>query len=156
FLETILASILNLEAFQAAPLTRNPFDFLVLRDFVRPDALPAINPYYPQIAQCFSFTVEGLDFGPTLSELLAEIDGSLLQAAFAEKFGIGLAGRPTMATVRGRCTARDGRIHTDSKTKIITALIYLNSEWQEREGQLRLLRSADDLNDVIVEVPPED
>ena len=154
-METVLVSILNLEAFQAARLTRNPFDFLVLRDFVRPETLPAINRDYPQISQGGSFPVEVLDFGPGFAELLAELNGPLLRAAFAEKFGIDLEGRPTMVTVRGRCTARDGQIHTDSKTKIITGLIYLNSEWQEPGGQLRLLRSADDLNDIIVEVPPE-
>jgi len=154
-LETVLVSILNLEAFQAAPLTRKPFDFLVLRDFVRPEALPAINRDCPQIIEGGSFPVEALDFGPAFAELLAELEGPVLRAAFADKFGIDLEGRPTMATVRGRCTTRDGNIHTDSKTKIITVLIYLNSEWKEQGGQLRLLRSADDLNDIIVKVPPE-
>jgi SM-20-related protein len=59
-----------------------------------------------------------------------------------------------VTTVRGRCDARDGKIHTDSTSKIITVLIYLNESWQEAGGRLRLLRSANDLNDIIVEVPP--
>jgi Rps23 Pro-64 3,4-dihydroxylase Tpa1-like proline 4-hydroxylase len=58
--------------------------------------------------------------------------------------------------VRGRCSERDGRIHTDSKTKIITVLLYMNPKWEESGGRLRLLRSADDLDDVIAEVPPEE
>jgi hypothetical protein len=41
--------------------------------------------------------------------------------AFELKFSIDLTGRPTMITVRGRCSKeKDGKIHTDSKTKIIT------------------------------------
>lgn len=59
-----------------------------------------------------------------------------------------------MTTVRGRCDLSDGRIHTDLRSKIITVLIYMNEGWQEAGGRLRLLRSADDLSDIIVEVPP--
>jgi Rps23 Pro-64 3,4-dihydroxylase Tpa1-like proline 4-hydroxylase len=56
--------------------------------------------------------------------------------------------------VRGRCDARDGKIHTDSTSKIITVLIYMNESWEQSGGRLRLLRSATDLNEVITEVPP--
>jgi Rps23 Pro-64 3,4-dihydroxylase Tpa1-like proline 4-hydroxylase len=59
-----------------------------------------------------------------------------------------------MFTVRGRCDARDGRIHTDSKKKIITVLLYLNEGWQEEGGRLRLLRNGEDLNAVVAEVSP--
>jgi SM-20-related protein len=33
-------------------------------------------------------------------------------------------------------------------------LIYMNASWEQAGGRLRLLRSADNLNDIIVEVPP--
>ena len=59
-----------------------------------------------------------------------------------------------MTTVRGRCDLSDGKIHTDSTSKIITVLIYMNETWDQPGGRLRLLRSATDLNDIIVEVPP--
>ncbi|MBV9645290.1 MAG: 2OG-Fe(II) oxygenase, partial [Verrucomicrobia bacterium] len=49
---------------------------------------------------------------------------------------------------------KDGKIHTDSKTKIISVLIYLNSNWESAGGRLRLLRSGADLDDMILEVPP--
>ena len=61
--------------------------------------------------------------------------------AFEEKFGIDLNGRPTMITARGRCGTRDGNIHTDAVTKIITALVYMNPHWEEAGGCLRLLVS---------------
>jgi Rps23 Pro-64 3,4-dihydroxylase Tpa1-like proline 4-hydroxylase len=56
--------------------------------------------------------------------------------------------------VRGRCSEKDGKIHTDSETKIITILIYMNSAWESSGGRLRLLRSGNNLEDVILEVPP--
>ena len=61
-----------------------------------------------------------------------------------------------MITVRGRCREQDGRIHTDSATKIITVLLYLNPGWEAPGGRLRLLRSPDNLDAVIVEVPPDE
>ncbi len=59
-----------------------------------------------------------------------------------------------MITVRGRCGTRDGNIHTDAVTKIITVLIYMNPTWEQAGGCLRLLRSPNDIEDVIVEIPP--
>ena len=32
--------------------------------------------------------------------------------------------------------------------------LYFNEDWQSQGGRLRLLRAADDLNDIITEVPP--
>ena len=61
-----------------------------------------------------------------------------------------------MSTVRGRCQQKDGRIHTDSKSKIITVLIYLNPQWENAAGRLRLLRGPDDIEDYAAEVPPDE
>jgi hypothetical protein len=66
-----------------------------------------------------------------------------------------LTRRPTMVTVRGLCRPSDGQIHTDSVTKLVTVLIYMNGKWEQPGGRLRLLRSADSLDAVIDEVPPE-
>ena len=75
-------------------------------------------------------------------------------AAFAAKYGVDLAGRPVMVTVRGQSRAKDGRIHTDSKDKAVTALIYMNDAWEADGGRLRLLRNKDSLDDYFAEVPP--
>ena len=49
---------------------------------------------------------------------------------------------------------KDGSIHTDSKTKIITVLLYLNEAWDAAGGRLRLLRSGTDLENYVAELPP--
>src|SRR6266516_2011809 len=74
--------------------------------------------------------------------------------AFEEKFNVDLMNRPDMITVRGRCSEKDGKIHTDSETKIITILIYMNPAWESSGGRLRLLRSGTNLDYVFQEVPP--
>ena len=77
-----------------------------------------------------------------------------LRDAIERKFAIDLTDRPTMITVRGKSDGKDGRIHTDSATKLITLLLYMNPVWEDEAGRLRLLRRGDDLADFVEEVPP--
>jgi SM-20-related protein len=147
---------LDLAAFRATPLVREPFEYLILPGFVKREAREAINAAYPVIKRAGSFPLSELTYGPAFTSLVAELNGDEMRRAFEEKFGLDLAGRPTMITARGCASARDGRIHTDTPSKIITVLIYMNSQWEAPGGRLRLLRSATDLDDVIVEVPPEE
>jgi len=145
---------LRLEAFRATPLVREPFPHLIVSGFIGPAALAAVNADYPKISTSGSFPVDQVEFGPAFQILLDELESDAFREAFEEKFGLDLSGRPTVTTVRGRCDARDGKIHTDSTSKIITVLIYMNESWRDTGGRLRLLRSADNLNDIIAEVPP--
>jgi SM-20-related protein len=149
-----MPNYLRLEAFRSTPLVKEPFPHLIVSGFIGPEAVAAINADYPTISASGSFPVDQLDFGPAFQKLLDELESDAFREAFEEKFGIDLSGRPTVTTVRGQCDASDGRIHTDSASKIITVLIYMNESWENPGGRLRLLRSPRDLNDIIVEVPP--
>jgi hypothetical protein len=149
-------SVLDLAKYRSTPLCREPFDYLVVPGFLQPDALAAINADFPRVDRPGSFPLDGLRFGPAFAALIEELRGEALRQAFEAKFAIDLAGRPTMFTVRGHCREKDGQIHTDSVSKLITVLIYLNSNWEKPGGRLRLLRSATDLENFIVEVPPEE
>jgi SM-20-related protein len=146
--------MLDLELLRAAPLQRHPFEFLVVQGFVRGDAMPAILADFPAVRGAGSYPVESLDYGPAFAGLVAALTGPDLARAVAEKFGVDLGGRPTMLTVRGNSDGKDGRIHTDSETKIITLLLYLNPVWEPAEGRLRLLRGPGDLEDYALEVVP--
>lgn len=145
---------LRLKAFRATALVQEPFQHLIVPGFISPEGLAAINTDYPKISSSGSFPVDQVTFGAKFQNLLDELESDEFRAAFEEKFSLDLAGRPTVTTVRGRCDSSDGRIHTDSTSKIITVLIYMNESWEQPGGRLRLLRSANNLNDIIVEVPP--
>jgi hypothetical protein len=145
---------LDLAAFRAAPLVREPFEYVIVPGFVRPEARAAVNADYPRIPSSGSFPVRDLSYGPAFRGLLAELESPEFRAAFEEKYAINLNGRPAMITARGQCGPRDGSIHTDATSKIITVLIYMNPSWEQPGGRLRLLRSPTDIEDVIVEVPP--
>lgn len=149
-----MLSMLNLERFRNTPLTREPFEFLIVPEFVKTEARQAIHKDYPEVNRPGSFPLREVNYGPAFAKLIEEIRSEEFRKAFEQKFNVDLANRPDMITVRGRCSEKDGKIHTDSETKIITILIYLNPAWESSGGQLRLLHSGNNLEDVILEVPP--
>ncbi len=147
-------SAIDLDAFRATRLEREPYDHLVVSGFLRSEALSAIEADYPEISRAGSYPLSELEFGPAFAAMIDELRTPEVESAFAEKFAIDLDGRPTMVTVRGRCRAKDGRIHTDTEDKLITVLLYLNTDWRNQDGRLRILRSGDDIEDYASEVPP--
>jgi SM-20-related protein len=148
------SDLLDLEGLRTAPLTREPFEFVVVDRFVREDALPAIIADFPAIRRTGSFPIDKLAHGPAFAVLVAALRGAALSRAIEEKFEVDLGERPTLLTVRGRSDGRDGHIHTDSPSKIITLLLYMNPVWEHPEGRLRLLRGPGDLEDYAREVAP--
>ncbi len=147
--------MLDYTAFEAAPLRRDPFDFIVVPGFIRPDDLEALNHDFPEISGPGNHPIESLNFKPAFVRFIEELRGPEMNRQFSEKFGIDLTDHPVMATLREYCQDSDGAIHTDSKTKVITILFYFNQEWPHEGGRLRILRSADDLEDYEAEVVPE-
>jgi SM-20-related protein len=130
---------IDLAAFEAAPVAREPFLFAMVPHFVKSEAMPAINADYPLVTHPGSFPLPILEYGPAFARLIEAIQGPEFTRAVEQKLGVDLKGRPTMVTARGVSAARDGQIHTDSRTKLITVLI-----------------SPDNLDDVIAEVPPDE
>lgn len=147
-------STLDLAAFDAVPLRNDPFVHVVVPGFVRPEALEDLKRDYPRIEQPGAFPLEKLEYGPAFGKLLEEFHGDEVRAHFAAKFGVDLTDRPVMATARRFCEASDGAIHTDSRTKILTILVYFNEEWHGEGGRLRLLRAKDDIEQYVSEVVP--
>jgi hypothetical protein len=146
--------LLKMDALAQAPLQTDPFDYLVVEHFLDELAKDQILGGFPEMPDAGSFPLSEIDVGPGLQALFDALDGPDFRAAIERKFNLNLAGRPTVFTLRGRCDARDGRIHTDSKKKIVTVLLYLNDGWQEEGGRLRLLRNGEDLNAAAAEVSP--
>ncbi len=152
---TVAPRHIDLALFERAPLQTDPFPYIVVPGFVPASSCAALSAAYPRIDGPGSFPVADLRFGPAFREFLDDIRGPTMRAAFARKFGIDLTGHPTMVTVRGRAQPKDGSIHTDTASKLITVLVYMNEAWEAPGGRLRLLRSPDNLEDVVAEVPPQ-
>ncbi len=146
---------LNLDRLRAAKLETDPFLFTVVPGFLSAASLRRINETYPKIDRGGSFPIESLDAGMTIKEVIDELDGPDFQAAIEEKFTVDLSDRPKMYSLRGYTRSKDGQIHTDSKDKIITVLLYLNENWPHPGGRLRILRNGHDVDDYAAEVPPD-
>ena len=145
--------MLNLQKLANAQLQRQPFEYLLVDDFLRPESKAAVLADFPPIERSGSFPLSTLKYGPAFGQLASELFGRDFALAVGEKFAMDLTQYPTMLTVRGWCDASDGQIHTDSTNKVITVLLYLNPEWSDDGGRLRLLRSRH-LDDYVAEVAP--
>lgn len=152
--QTDTPSFLNLSGFNAAELNTTPYEYLLMPGFIRAEAVSGLSRDFPEINRAGSFPVDTMQCGTAFRALMRELEGPAFRHAVEQKFGVDLSGRPTMITVRGRTDETDGRIHTDSKTKIITVLIYFNESWQDNGGRLRILRSGTDLEDFVAEIEP--
>jgi SM-20-related protein len=146
---------INLEALRAAPVAQEPFPYIILPNFIRPEVIAGVEADYPDVDLPGSFPLGTVRYGGNFKNLMDDIQGPEMTAVMAQKFGLNLKDKPTMITVRGRTDENDGQIHTDSKTKLITVLIYMNGKWEKPGGRLRLLCSPDNLNDMVAEVPPD-
>ena len=147
--------MLRLDALSATPVEHDPFDYLIVKNFVERDWLKEVLADYPQVPGPGSHPPAGLKISGRFKALIDEMLGQPFRHLVEEKFDVDLTDRPTMYTVRGFCRARDGKIHTDSKTKIITVLLYMNDEsWESSTGRLRILRNGTDLENYAAEIEP--
>ena len=146
---------IDLAAIDAAQLQQDPFDFLVVPGCLGPDVLATINRDYPAIERPGNLSLDDVTRGPAFDQFLDELQGPELAEHLGRKFGVDLSECPVTTTVRKFCEQSDGNIHTDHPSKIITVLVYFNENWQEGAGQLRMLRSATDIEDFAAEVPPQ-
>lgn len=146
--------MINIDAIDDTPLQHDPFKHLVLTDFVSQHCLQAINADYPPIETASNHKLGTLSYGDTFAALINELQSAELAEHIGEKFGLDLSQSPTTITVRKFCERSDGNIHTDHKTKILTLLLYFNNNWENDAGNLRLLRSKNDIEDYATEIKP--
>ncbi len=146
--------MIDFDAIAAAELAREPFQFFAVPDVINAADLAAISADFPAIGKPGIFPLSALTYGPAFAGLIADIRSPEMADVLAEIYGVDLAGKPLMITVRGRARKKDGRIHTDTKTKFVTCLLYLNDVWDEGKGRLRMLRDPNDLEDFAAEVAP--
>ncbi len=146
---------LNLDKLRAAKVESEPYQYVVVPGFLSADSIARINATYPNIERGGSYPIESLEQNMAIKDVIAELDGPEFERIIADKFGVELDGRPKMYSLRGYTRAKDGQIHTDSKDKIITVLLYLNQDWKQEGGRLRILKNSHDVDDYATEVAPD-
>ena len=146
--------MINFTAIAGAEVAREPFQFFAAPDVLNEADLAAVRADFPDIRKPGIFPLSVLAYGPAFAQLVEDIQSQEMADVMARKYGSDLSDKPLMITVRGQARKRDGRIHTDTETKIVTCLLYLNDTWDDGDGRLRMLRDPTDLDDFAAEIPP--
>jgi len=147
--------ILNIQALKEAVFHQEPFPYLIVDNIIHPKYLEQVVQSFPTLSKRGSFPLDTLQTIGHFDELMKELQDPKLKNLIGERFSMDLKDKPSMITVRGYTTERDGHIHVDSTDKLITFLLYLNPNWQDPKGRLRLLYNKHDLSPFVEEIAPE-
>lgn len=130
---------------------QQPFPFMVAHGQLPDEARADLGRDFPQYASAGFFPYDPGDCGPSVNALIENMIAPAFASAVGAHLGIDDLGQyPTLVTLCRLLNKRHGTIHTDSKSKIATALIYLNAQWPDSsDGCLRFLNKIDDIDSLI-------
>ncbi|GAB1596030.1 2OG-Fe(II) oxygenase family protein [Lysobacter claricitrinus] len=147
-------ALLDMQRLQAPIPDRpsTPFPLFVLDDVLPGDAAGELESDFPRYRSAGFFPYAPEDCGPSMRAVVEQMTSKAFGDAVGRQLGIeGLGDKPTLATLCRSLNRRHGTIHTDSKSKIVTALLYLNADWPATsDGCLRFLGKIDDIDALVV------
>ena len=128
-----------------------PFPFMIAHGQLPDEARGELEQDFPRYAGAGFFPYEPKDCGPSIRELVERLQQPAFADAVGHRLGVErLSQYPTLVTLCRTMNRRHGTIHTDSRSKIVTALLYLNPQWPDTsDGCLRFLERIDDIDAVI-------
>lgn len=146
---------INLENVKKAVVHNDPFPYTVIPNLIKAEYLSALVEAFPEVNHRGSIPVSAVASNVLFQEFIQELEGPALKNLIAQKFSINLTDKPAMTTLRGYTSQKDGRIHTDSTDKLMTVLLYMNANWKNDEGKLRILKNDHSLDDYVEEISAE-
>lgn len=134
-----------------------PFPFLLAHGQLPDEARGELDRDFPRYPSAGFFPYDPADCGPAINTLVEYMTAPSFASALGHRLGIEkLEQYPTLVTLCRLLNKRHGTIHTDSRSKVATALLYLNPLWPDTSnGCLRFLHKIDDIDAIVVpELPP--
>ena len=147
-------TLLDMDAISAAAVRKTPYPHMCVRPAVQKSALQNLIEDFPVLVGPGSFPLASCGVAGHFAALVEELQSARFCDLIGRKFEIDLSAKPTLITVRGACRLEDGAIHTDSPSKIITILLYLNHQWEGQGGRLKILSCGDSLDSAVDEIAP--
>lgn len=128
-----------------------PFPFMVAHGQLPDEFRGDLERDFPNYPSAGFFPYDPGECGPSVNALVADMTSPAFASAVGRRLGIdNLAQYPTLVTLCRLLNKRHGTIHTDSKSKVATALIYLNPQWPDTsDGCLRFLHKIDDIDSMV-------
>ncbi|GAB3041799.1 MULTISPECIES: 2OG-Fe(II) oxygenase [Oleiagrimonas] len=129
-----------------------PFSFLIAHEQLPDAARGELERDFPRYDEAGFFPWDPADCGPTINTVIEQLTAPEIASAIGTRLGIENLGQyPTLVTLCRHLNRRHGTIHTDSKSKVATALLYLNESWPDTsDGCLRFLKKIDDIDAMLV------
>lgn len=127
-----------------------PFPFMMAHGQLPDDVRDELERDFPRYTSAGFFPYDPDDCGPSINALIENMTSPAFAQAIGQRLGIdGLGQYPTLVTLCRLLNKRHGTIHTDSRSKVATALIYLNTRWPDTsDGCLRFLYRIDDIDSI--------
>ncbi|HEY0232085.1 MAG TPA: 2OG-Fe(II) oxygenase [Dokdonella sp.] len=129
---------------------QQPFAFLIAREQLPDSARSELARDFPRYPSAGFFPYEAKDCGPSINRLIDDLTSREFADAVGRRLGVPDLGHyPSLVTLCRLLNKRHGTIHTDSRSKVVTALVYLNETWPDTsEGCFRFLNRIDDIDDI--------
>jgi len=133
-------------------IQHEPFPFMVAHGQLPDEMRADLDRDFPRYASAGFFPYEPADCGASVNALVEGLTSPEFARAIGKRLGIEELDRyPTLVTLCRMLNKRHGTIHTDSRSKVATALLYLNGQWPDTSaGCLRFLRSIDDIDAMVM------
>ena len=148
---TCAPTVLDSTRLADAEAGNGPFPLLVARGMLSEASQQALLHDFPDYRSAGFFPYDPADCGPSIRALVDEITAPGFADAVGVRLGIpGLGRFPALATLCQALNRRHGTIHTDSRSKVATALLYLEPHWPgTSDGCLRFLARVDDIDALV-------
>ncbi len=131
---------------------RQPFPLMVAHGQLPNEMRNDLDRDFPRYSSAGFFPYDPSDCGASINALIENLTSPAFAHAVGQRLDIeNLDQYPTLVTLCRLLNKRHGTIHTDSKSKIATALLYLNTQWPDTSaGCLRFLHSIDDIDSMAL------
>ena len=147
-----MGALIDLNSIKSAPVDDTFFPFFSVSNCIE-DNGKSLAKEFPDLEKGGSYPSNLPGLSDKIKKLISEIESDAMKEVLSEKFQVDLSNTEVITTLRGYSRMKDGKIHTDSKSKVLTFLLYLNEEWNNEKGLLRMLKNEFDLEDFIREIP---
>jgi len=150
-----MTSVINLDVIKNAEIHEQPYRYIVGDAFLKEETIPKLREEFPPIDKPGYLTVDEVMIKGSFKQLIEDLESDEMADALSAKLDLNLTPLPRLTTIRRLSQLKDGRIHTDSESKLATFLVYMNDSWNaSSDGRLRVLNGPNDFDDMTAEISP--
>ena len=131
-------------------IREQPFPFLVAHSQLPASPAEALDKDFPAYPSAGFFPYEASECGPSLVAVIESLTSPAYARELGSRLGVPDLDRyPPLVTICRSLNLRHGTIHTDSRSKVASALLYLSPDWPHGSpGSLRFLNRIDSIDDL--------